>query len=109
MKTKKPTSVRFEEDHLQFIQEKEKLETKQDVVDFLLNAYWEMYHPRKPVFMPPELPDTGGKERKTEKPLIKEDKPAQKESKAKTSTKPVSDYLQSRMNSKLGINKTIKQ
>lgn len=36
----KPTGVRFDIEKLEFIKKREKLETNQQVVDFLLNSYW---------------------------------------------------------------------
>jgi hypothetical protein len=35
-----PISIRFDQDKLDFIREREKLTTHQKVVDFLLDAYW---------------------------------------------------------------------
>lgn len=36
----KPTSIRFDEDKLNFVKLEEKIETRQKVVDFLLEKYW---------------------------------------------------------------------
>lgn len=43
MKTKQ-VSIRFDETKFQFIKKKEKLETAQKVVDFLLNEYWYAFN-----------------------------------------------------------------
>lgn len=40
MKKNNPTGVRFNEDKLAFVMEREKLTSPQQVVNFLLDAYW---------------------------------------------------------------------
>lgn len=44
-----PTGVRFDTDQLDFIKMREKLQSPQQVVSFLLKAYWDVWHvPKNP-------------------------------------------------------------
>lgn len=45
-----PTGVRFDIEKLDFVQKREKLETNQKVVDFLLNKYWWEYKVAVPTY-----------------------------------------------------------
>lgn len=47
MKKSSPTSIRFREDYFKYAKEKEKLETPQQVVDFLLEKYWWEHNGRR--------------------------------------------------------------
>jgi hypothetical protein len=59
MKTK-PSGVRFDESKLDFIYKKEGLKTKQSVVTFLMDAYWDVYNPKKIVFAIPDAENYDG-------------------------------------------------
>lgn len=49
----KPTGVRLNLDQLNFIKTREKLASPQQVVNFLLKAYWDVWHvPKNPFNVP---------------------------------------------------------
>lgn len=44
-----PSGIRFDLDQLEYIKKREKLHTPQQVVNFLLKAYWDVWHvPKNP-------------------------------------------------------------
>lgn len=44
-----PSSVRFDVEQLEYIKKRERLQSNQSVIDFLLKAYWDVWHiPKNP-------------------------------------------------------------
>ena len=49
VKKTSPTGIRFDIEHLDYIKIREKLKSPQEVVNFLLEAYWNVWHiPKNP-------------------------------------------------------------
>lgn len=69
-KKTEPTGVRFDPEQLDFIKGREKIESPQKVVNFLLKAYWDAWHvPKNPFNI------SAPREDQKEEPVQKSDLP----------------------------------